>query len=58
MCILCGKRHAPQALDFCAPCSLAARLEVARGLRRLEEYLAAHARFTAWDEGAADGPDP
>lgn len=55
MCILCGKRHAPQELDFCPPCSLVARLEVARGLRRLEEYLAAHAMFAAWEaEVAAD----
>ena len=45
MCIMCGTRHAPQERDYCAPCSLVARLEVARGLRTLEEYLTAHALF-------------
>jgi hypothetical protein len=50
MCIMCRTRHAPQEHDYCAPCSLVARLEVARGLRRLEEYLAAHALFQSWDE--------
>jgi hypothetical protein len=49
-CILCHRRHAPQPLDFCPPCSLAARLEVARGLRRFEEYLAAHALFSDWEQ--------
>ena len=50
MCIMCGTRKAPQELDFCPACSLIARLEVARGLRRIEQYLAAHALFSAWDE--------
>jgi hypothetical protein len=58
MCILCHTRHAPQELDFCAPCSLVARLEVARGLRRFEEYLTAHAMFEAWEKRAADGSLP
>jgi hypothetical protein len=50
MCIMCGTRKAPQELDFCPACSLIARLEVARGLRRIEQYLAAHALFSAWDD--------
>jgi hypothetical protein len=50
MCIMCGTRKAPQELDFCSACSLIARLEVARGLRRIEQYLAAHALFSAWDD--------
>jgi hypothetical protein len=54
MCILCRKRHAPQDLDYCPPCSLVARLEVARGLRRFEEYLAAHAQFSAWEQSLRD----
>jgi hypothetical protein len=47
---MCGTRHAPQERDYCAPCSLVARLEVARGLRMLEAYLVAHALFSTWDE--------
>jgi hypothetical protein len=54
MCILCRTRAPRDACDFCEPCSLVARLEVARGLRRLEEYLAAHALFRAWDERMTD----
>jgi hypothetical protein len=50
MCIMCRKRKAPQELDFCPACSLIARLEVARGLRRFEQYLAIHALFSAWDD--------
>ena len=40
------------ATDATRPNVRAARawLEVARGLRRFEEYLAAHAMFSAWDE--------
>lgn len=50
MCIMCRTRHAPQEMDFCPACSLIARLEVARGLRSLEQYLAAHALFSAWED--------
>jgi hypothetical protein len=46
---MCRTRQAPQDSDYCAPCSVIARLEVARGLRRLEEYLAAYALFSDWD---------
>jgi hypothetical protein len=48
MCIRCGSAEAPGRFEYCPSCSLAARLEVAGGLRRLGRYLAAWAAFELW----------
>lgn len=51
MCIRCQQREAPQALDYCASCGLEARLEVARGLRELADYLGVWPSFDDWLRG-------
>jgi len=51
MCIRCHRREAPTALDYCASCGLEARLEVARGLRELAEYLDRWPTFDDWLRG-------
>jgi len=50
MCIRCKQAEAPQALDYCAACSLQARAEVSEGFVRLERYLADWAAFDRWLE--------
>ena len=42
MCIRCGK-HAAEQDDYCPSCGVAARLEVAQGLRQLDSYLSSTA---------------
>ncbi len=55
MCIRCHLREAPQALDYCASCGREVRLEVARGLRELDDYLRRWSSLDDWlsDEQAA-----
>jgi hypothetical protein len=48
MCIRCCAREASWPDEMCGPCAFYTRIEVARGLRRLGDYLAAWAAFEEW----------
>jgi hypothetical protein len=48
MCIRCHIRQAADGDDHCALCAFATRMEAARGLQRLDEYLGRWAAFDAW----------
>ena len=50
MCIRCHIRHADDGDDHCHVCAFATRIEAARGLQRLDEYLGAWAAFEDWLE--------
>jgi hypothetical protein len=50
MCINCRARRAPEPLGLCPGCAFHVRIELARGFRRLTEYLAAWDSFAAWLE--------
>ena len=57
MCIRCCAREASWPDEMCGPCAFYTRIEVARGLRRLGDYLAAWAAFDEWQR-TADDPRP
>jgi hypothetical protein len=48
MCIRCHTVDIAEPLDLCPSCSVHTRIELATGLRRLAEYLAAWAAFDEW----------
>lgn len=50
MCVRCHWRAACYGDDHCHLCAFATRMEAARGLRRLDEYLGAWAAFEDWLE--------
>ncbi len=56
MCVRCAIRAAYDGDDHCQLCAFATRIEIARGLRRLDEYLSRWAAFEAWLEHRADAP--
>jgi hypothetical protein len=58
MCIRCCAREASWPDEMCGLCSFYTRIEVARGLRRLGEYLAAWAAFEDWQSAAVEPRPP
>jgi hypothetical protein len=48
MCIRCHTTDAPEPFGLCPACAVRTRLELASGLRRLADYLAAWAAFDDW----------
>jgi hypothetical protein len=48
MCIRCHIRDTDVGDDHCHLCAFATRMEAARGLQRLDEYLGAWAAFQDW----------
>jgi hypothetical protein len=50
MCIRCQTRPTYAGGDHCPLCDFATRMEAARGLQRLDEYLGAWAAFEEWLE--------
>jgi hypothetical protein len=56
MCIRCQSAEAPEPLGFCPVCVVQTRVELAAGIRRLGEYLAAWAAFDEWCRSAGVGP--
>lgn len=55
MCVRCISRVADDG-ELCPLCSFATRIEAARGLRRLSEYLGNWAAFEEWTR-RRDGSD-
>jgi hypothetical protein len=54
-CIRCLTTTAPEPLGLCPACVVRTRLELASGLRRLTDYLAAWAAFDEWCRTRRDG---
>jgi hypothetical protein len=50
MCVRCHSRRPYDGDDQCPLCAFATRMEAARGLQRLDEYLGAWAAFEEWLE--------
>jgi hypothetical protein len=55
MCIRCHTANAHEPLGLCPACAVRTRLELASGLRRLTDYLAAWAAFDDWCRSRRDG---
>jgi hypothetical protein len=55
-CIRCTTAKAPEPLGLCTTCVVQTRIELASGIRRLGEYLAAWAAFDDWCRSRGAGP--
>jgi len=48
MCARCGEHPTRAGEEFCPICLISIKVEAARGLQQLSEYLRAWAAFSEW----------